>query len=86
MTERYTAELRWMGGEDGYGFMVEQDGREVLVRYDPLPGEGFRVLMEGEECAFEIVEGRRGLTAANINQADVPPRPHYTRPPNSPGR
>jgi CspA family cold shock protein len=75
-----------MGGDDGYGFMVDQDGTEVFVRYEPLPGEGFRVLMEGQECAFEIVDGRRGLTAANIKQKDAPPRVHYTRPPNGPVR
>ncbi|HEY9089700.1 MAG TPA: cold shock domain-containing protein [Anaerolineaceae bacterium] len=79
MAERYTAVLKWMGGEFGYGFMVEQDGREVFVCYDPLPGEGFRVLMEGESCAFEIAQGRKGLTAANISQSNVTPPRRFDR-------
>ena len=82
MAERYTAILEWAGGEHGYGFLVEQDGREVFVHYEPLPGEGFRVLMEGYKCGFEIVEGRKGLTAANIYQPTVPPAVRYERPSN----
>ena len=65
---------------EGAGFEV----RHQVERMNTLMAR--RVLMEGEQCAFEIVEGRRGPTAANINQADVPPRPHYSRPPNSPSR
>lgn len=74
MAEQYTAVLKWMGGESGYGFLVEQEGHEVFVCYEALPGEGFRVLMEGDKCAFEITQGRKGLTAANITQASPPPR------------
>ncbi len=77
MAERYIAILEWMGGDHGYGFLVEQEGRKVFVHYEPLPGQGFRVLNEGDKCAFEIVDGRRGPTAANIYQPDVtyPRRP-----------
>ncbi len=79
MAERYTAILEWMGGAQGYGFFVEQDGQKVFVHYEPLPGQGFRVLNEGDKCAFEIIDGRRGPTADNIYQPEKAPPRHYDR-------
>lgn len=79
MSERFVAVLQWLGGSDGYGFRVERDGREVLVHYVPVPGEGFRILMEGNKCAFEIVDGPKGLTATNIYQPEPTYRPRPDR-------
>lgn len=79
MSERVVAVLQWMGGEKGYGFTVEHEGKEVFVHYDPLPGEGFRILMEGYKCAFSIEMGRKGWTAMNISQAAVAATPRSDR-------
>lgn len=68
MSERMLAILEWMGGEHGYGFMIEENGKQVFIRYTPLPGESFRILTEGSECSFSVVDGPRGRMAAEIHQ------------------
>lgn len=79
MAERYIAILKWMGGDHGYGFMVDIEGKEVMVHYEPILGEGYRVLMEGDKCAFGVGPGRKGLTATNVYQPDVTPPRRYDR-------
>jgi len=71
MSERMSAILQWTGGEHGYGFMVEEDGKQVFVHYVAIQGECFRILNEGGECSFSVIDGPRGRTAAEIHQ--VPP-------------
>jgi cold shock protein len=79
MSERVIAVLQWMGGEHGYGFLVEQEGKEVFVHYDPIQGEGFRILTEGSKCAFSIENGRKGPTAVNIYQPAAMMTPRIDR-------
>ena len=59
--------VKWFDPEKGYGFITREDGAgDVFVHYTAIQQEGFKTLREGEVVTFDIVEGPRGLQAANV--------------------
>ena len=62
--------VKWFNDAKGYGF-IRQDGddRDVFVHYSAIRGEGFKTLKEGERVTFEVVQGPKGLQAANVMRA-----------------
>lgn len=50
------------------GIILMPDGREVLMRYSSIRGEGIRVLRTGSTVTFQIEETRRGLYAACVQE------------------
>ena len=66
MSERFVGTLEWFTGEKGYGFLIQEQGKEVFVPYTAIPGEGFRILTEGKKFEFSIFDGPKGLTAVDI--------------------
>lgn len=58
--------VKWFNAEKGFGF-IEVDGEEdIFVHFSAIEGEGFKSLDEGQQVEFEVVEGNRGLQAANV--------------------
>ncbi|ATF14939.1 cold-shock protein [Brevibacillus sp. HB1.4B] len=58
--------VKWFSKEKGYGFIERDGGPDVFVHYSAITGQGYRNLEEGEQVSFEIVNGQRGLQAANV--------------------
>ncbi|MED1785838.1 cold-shock protein [Brevibacillus fortis] len=58
--------VKWFSKEKGYGFIERDGGPDVFVHYSAITGSGYRNLEEGEQVIFEIVNGQRGLQAANV--------------------
>jgi len=59
--------VKWFDDKKGYGF-IEPDstGEDVFVHYSVVQTEGFRTLKEGQRVSFEVIEGDKGLKAANV--------------------
>lgn len=59
--------VKWFDEKKGYGF-IEQDGggKDVFVHYSAVVVDGFKTLTEGQRVSFDIVEGEKGLRAANV--------------------
>jgi CspA family cold shock protein len=68
MSERITGTVKWFNSSKGYGFIARQDGADVFVHYSAIRGQGFRNLEEGEAVEFSIVEGPKGLQAADVDK------------------
>ncbi len=66
MSERTTGSVKWFNGSKGYGFITREEGEDVFVHYSAIQGDGFRNLEEGQNVEFEIVQGPKGLQAANV--------------------
>lgn len=58
--------VKWFSAEKGYGFIEREEGEDVFVHFSAIEGEGFKTLEEGETVQFDVVEGNRGLQAANV--------------------
>jgi CspA family cold shock protein len=60
--------VKWFNAEKGYGFIEREDGPDVFVHYTAIQTEGFRTLNQGDVVEFDIVEGPKGLQAANVTK------------------
>ena len=61
--------VKWFSAENGYGFIEREDGSDVFVHFSAIQEDGFKSLSEGQQVEFEIVDGNRGLQAANVYKA-----------------
>ena len=41
-------------------------GDDVFVHFSAIDGEGYKSLTEGQRVSFEVVQGDKGLQAANV--------------------
>jgi cold shock protein len=58
--------VKWFNGDKGFGFISVEGGDDVFVHFSAIQSDGYRTLEEGQHVEFEIVEGQRGLQAANV--------------------
>lgn len=60
--------VKWFNAEKGFGFIESNEGGDIFVHFSAIQGEGFKTLEEGQEVEFDVVEGNRGLQAANVTR------------------
>ena len=58
--------VKWFNESRGYGFIEQEDGRDVFVHYSSIAGEGFKTLREGDAVEFELDEDPKGPRAKNV--------------------
>ena len=58
--------IKWFNDSKGYGFIEHDGGDDVFVHFSAIQGEGFKTLSDGDKVTFDIVEGPKGLQAANV--------------------
>mgnify|MGYP001477444350 CR=1 FL=1 len=58
--------VKWFNSEKGFGFIAVEGEDDVFVHFSAIQGEGFKTLEDDQEGEFEVVEGERGLQAANV--------------------
>lgn len=62
-----TGKVKWFNAEKGFGFIERESGSDVFVHYTALTMDGYKTLQEGQAVEFEVVEGSKGLQAANVS-------------------
>jgi cold shock CspA family protein len=67
-TQRYRGTVKTFDMYGGAGTIIMPDGREVLVRYSSIRGEGIRRLKIGTVVSFLLQNTRRGLYAVAVQQ------------------
>lgn len=67
-----TGKVKWFSAEKGFGFLSRDDGSDVFVHRDALPG-GMTELRAGQRVEFGIAEGRRGEQALSVRVLDPLP-------------
>jgi CspA family cold shock protein len=70
MAETELGTVKWFDAKKGYGFINRENGEDVFVHYSAINGDGYRVLKDGQKVEFEVVQGKKGLEAANLTVTD----------------
>jgi len=66
---RRSGTVKWFNDAKGFGFITMEGGEDVFVHYSAIQADGFRSLKEGASVEFDLVEGPKGLQAANVTLA-----------------
>ena len=63
---RLTGKVKWFNENKGYGFILQDDGRDVFVHYSEIKEDGYRTLAEGEEVEFDVADSPKGPQAKDV--------------------
>ena len=60
--------VKWFNAKKGFGFISDETGNDVFVHFSALQMDGFKVLDEGDEVEFEVIDGEKGPQAVNVTK------------------
>jgi CspA family cold shock protein len=59
--------VKWFNETKGFGFITpDAGGEELFAHYSAIQTNGFKVLKENQRVTYDVVQGQKGLQAANI--------------------
>ncbi len=66
MAERKQGSVKWFNSTKGFGFISQEGGEDVFVHFQSIVGEGYKTLNENDKVEFSVVQGPKGLQAAEV--------------------
>ncbi|MCX5885606.1 MAG: cold shock domain-containing protein [Proteobacteria bacterium] len=60
--------VKWFNEAKGFGFIQRPDGEDVFVHHSGISGAGHKNLSVGDQVAFEVQQGPKGLQAINVSK------------------
>ena len=60
--------VKWFNDKKGFGFIVQDNGKDLFVHHSAIQGEGFKSLAEGDRVSFDVVQGAKGPAAENVRK------------------
>ena len=61
-----TGRVKWFDESKGFGFLEQENGKDVFVHYSAIQSGGFKTLAEGQAVQFTVEQGQKGLQASNV--------------------
>jgi CspA family cold shock protein len=69
-----TGTVKWFDPKKGFGFVVNDDGKDVFIHYTSIDGDGFRCLKNGETVEYDQLDSDKGLQGRNVRISDIMPK------------
>ena len=60
--------VKWFNKDKGYGFITDEEDRDIFVHYTQILMDGFRILEQGERVIFDVLHSERGPQAQNVRK------------------
>ncbi len=60
-----TGTVKFFNESKGFGFITQEDGKEIFVHVSGLKQE----IRQNDKVEFEVEEGKKGLSAVNVRLA-----------------
>jgi CspA family cold shock protein len=60
--------VKWFNDGKGFGFIEQENGKDVFVHHSAINSTGFKSLSEGDRVTFDVVEGPKGPAASNVSR------------------
>jgi CspA family cold shock protein len=67
-----SGKVKWFDNRRGFGFILDETGKEIFVHHTCIAGAGFKTLKDGEPVSFEAIQSEKGFRAQNVQRH----RPH----------
>lgn len=64
MSEMQQGTVKWFNDTKGFGFILQENGKDLFVHRSNVVGEGS--LQEGQTVKFSVGQGRKGPQAENV--------------------
>jgi len=61
-----TGTVKWFNKQKGYGFIEQEEGKDIFIHYSGIKGDGFKNLQEGDKVEYDIADGDKGPKAVNV--------------------
>jgi CspA family cold shock protein len=59
--------VKWFSDQKGYGFITpDEGGKDLFVHQSAVDTNGFRSLAEGAKVSYDVEQGPKGPSAANV--------------------
>ncbi|MEG0314628.1 MAG: cold-shock protein [Erysipelotrichaceae bacterium] len=58
--------VKWFNATKGFGFIEQEEGKDVFVHYSQIEQLGYKTLEEGNAVEFELINSDKGLQAKNV--------------------
>ena len=58
--------VKWFSERKGFGFIEQEDGKDVFVHHSGINAAGFKNLHEGDKVTFNVEQGQKGPAAVNV--------------------
>jgi len=66
MADRQQGTVKWFDAKKGFGFISRENEDDVFIHYSGINGDGYRILLDGQKVEFDVIQGRKGLEARNL--------------------
>ena len=60
--------VKWFNNKKGYGFIEQEDGKDLFVHFSNIEMDGFKTLEDGDRVDFEIAESDQGPEAKKVKK------------------
>jgi CspA family cold shock protein len=58
--------VKWFNDKKGFGFIEQEDGKDIFVHHTAINMAGFKTLNEGDHVTFDVEQGNKGPSAKNV--------------------